>query len=284
MIPSEEEFPYAFRLVSEVLESNGSSSMASVCGSTLSLMDAGVPIKAPVSGVAMGLIKEGEFYTILTDIQGLEDHHGDMDFKVAGTAKGVTAIQMDIKIAGIDRNILRDALEQARRGRLHILDRMLAVLPASRPELSPYAPRIITLTISTDKIRDVIGPGGKTIKKIIEETGAKIDIEDDGRVFIAAADVEAGRKTVEIIEQLTSDVEVGKTYTGKVTRLMNFGAFVEILPGKEGLVHISQLALERVAKVEDVVNVGDEVTVKVTEIDRQGRVNLSRKDVLRQKK
>ncbi|MDR1205525.1 MAG: polyribonucleotide nucleotidyltransferase [Peptococcaceae bacterium] len=283
MIPSEEEFPYAFRLVSEVLESNGSSSMASVCGSTLSLMDAGVPIKAPVSGVAMGLIKEGEYYTILTDIQGLEDHHGDMDFKVAGTAKGVTAIQMDIKIAGIDRNILRDALEQARKGRLHILDRMLAALPAPRAELSPYAPRIITLTISTDKIRDVIGPGGKTIKKIIEETGAKIDIEDDGRVFIAAADVEAGRRTVEIIEQLTSDVEVGKTYTGKVTRLMNFGAFVEILPGKEGLVHISQLALERVAKVEDVVNVGDEVTVKVTEIDRQGRVNLSRKDVLRQR-
>jgi polyribonucleotide nucleotidyltransferase len=284
MIPSEEEFPYAFRLVSEVLESNGSSSMASVCGSTLSLMDAGVPIKAPVSGVAMGLIKEGEYYTILTDIQGLEDHHGDMDFKVAGTAKGVTAIQMDIKIAGIDRNILRDALEQARKGRLHILEKMLAALPAPRAELSPYAPRIITLTISTDKIRDVIGPGGKTIKKIIEETGAKIDIEDDGRVFIAAMNVEAGKRTVEIIEQLTSDVEVGKIYTGKVTRLMNFGAFVEVLPGKEGLVHISQLAMERVGKVEDVVTVGDEITVKVTEIDRQGRVNLSRKEVLRQKK
>jgi polyribonucleotide nucleotidyltransferase len=284
MIPSEAEFPYAFRLVSEVLESNGSSSMASVCGSTLSLMDAGVPIKAPVSGVAMGLIKEGDYYTILTDIQGLEDHHGDMDFKVAGTAKGVTAIQMDIKISGIGRDILKDALEQARKGRLFILDQMLSVLPKPRTELSPYAPRIITLTIDTDKIRDVIGPGGKMIKKIIEETGAKIDIEDDGRIFIAAVDVEAGRRTVEIIERLTSDVEVGKIYTGKVTRLMNFGAFVEVLPGKEGLVHISQLALERVGKVEDVVTVGDIVTVKVTEIDRQGRVNLSRRDVLRSAK
>jgi polyribonucleotide nucleotidyltransferase len=284
MIPSEDEFPYAFRLVSEVLESNGSSSMASVCGSTLSLMDAGVPIKAPVSGVAMGLIKEGDDYTILTDIQGLEDHHGDMDFKVAGTAKGVTAIQMDIKISGIGRDILKDALEQARKGRLFILDQMLSVLPKPRAELSPYAPRIITLTIDTDKIRDVIGPGGKMIKKIIEETGAKIDIEDDGRIFIAAVDVEAGKRTVEIIERLTSDVEVGKIYTGKVTRLMNFGAFVEVLPGKEGLVHISQLALERVGKVEDVVTVGDIVTVKVTEIDRQGRVNLSRRDVLRNAK
>jgi polyribonucleotide nucleotidyltransferase len=284
MIPSEEEFPYTLRLVSEVLESNGSTSMASVCGSTLSLMDAGVPIKAPVAGVAMGLIKEGDYYSILTDIQGLEDANGDMDFKVAGTAQGITAIQMDIKIAGIDRDILRDALEQARRGRLFILDKMLAVISKPRPELSPYAPRIITTTIDPDKIRDVIGPGGKTIKKIVEDTGAKIDIEDDGRVFIAAVDAEAGQKALRIIESLTNEVEVGEIYLGKVNRLMNFGAFVEILPGKEGLVHISQLAEERVGKVEDVVSIGDEILVKVTEIDRQGRINLSRKEVLRQQK
>jgi len=234
--------------------------------------------------VAMGLIKEGDYYSILTDIQGLEDANGDMDFKVAGTAKGITAIQMDIKIAGIDRNILRDALEQARRGRLFILDKMLSVISKPRPELSPYAPRIITTTIDPDKIRDVIGPGGKTIKKIVEDTGAKIDIEDDGRVFIAAVDAEAGQKALRIIESLTKEVEVGEIYLGKVNRLMNFGAFVEILPGKEGLVHISQLAEERVGKVEDVVSIGDEILVKVTEIDRQGRINLSRKEVLRQQK
>jgi len=281
MIPSEVEFPYSFRLVSEVLESNGSSSMGSVCGSTLSLMDAGVPLKKPVSGVAMGLVKDGDYYSILTDIQGLEDALGDMDFKVAGTADGITAIQMDIKVDGLTRSILADALEQAKKGRMHILGKMLEVLPGPRPELSPFAPRIITLQIHPDKIRDVIGPGGKIIKKIIEDTGVSIDIEDDGRVFIAAVDVEAGKKAVSIIEGLVAEVEVGATYTGKVTRLMNFGAFVEILPGKEGLVHISQLALERVEKVEDVVNVGDELTVKVTEIDRQGRVNLSRKEVIR---
>lgn len=281
MIPSEVEFPYSFRLVSEVLESNGSSSMGSVCGSTLSLMDAGVPLKKPVSGVAMGLVKDGDYYSILTDIQGLEDALGDMDFKVAGTADGITAIQMDIKVDGLTRGILTDALDQAKKGRLHILGKMLEVLPAPRPELSPFAPRIITLQIHPDKIRDVIGPGGKIIKKIIEETGVSIDIEDDGRVFIAAVDVEAGKKAVSIIEGLVAEVEVGVTYTGKVTRLMNFGAFVEILPGKEGLVHISQLALERIEKVEDVVKVGDVLTVKVTEIDRQGRVNLSRKEVLR---
>lgn len=280
VIPSENEFPYTIRLVSEILESNGSSSMASVCGSTLSLMDAGVPIAAPVSGVAMGLVKDGEQYAILTDIQGLEDALGDMDFKVAGTEKGVTAIQMDIKIGGLSEDILRDALAQAQRGRMHILGKMLEVLPAARTELSPHAPRMITMQINPDKIRDVIGPGGKTIKKIIDETGVKIDIEDDGRVFIAAVDLEAGHQAVKIIERLTMDVEVGATYTGKVTRIMNFGAFVEILPGKDGLVHISQLARERVAKVEDVVNIGDEVTVKVTEIDRQGRVNLSRRDLL----
>jgi polyribonucleotide nucleotidyltransferase len=281
MIPSETDFPYAIRLVSEAIESNGSTSMGSVCGSTLSLMDAGVPIKAPVSGVAMGLVKEGENFTILTDIQGLEDALGDMDFKVAGTTKGVTAIQMDIKIAGINRAILESALAQAHRGRMHILGKMLEVIDKPRPELSPFAPRIITLQIDPDKIRDVIGPGGKIIKKIIEDTGVTIDIEDDGKVFIAAVDQEAARKAVHIIETLVRDVEVGATYLGKVTRLMNFGAFVEILPGKEGLVHISQLARERVAKVEDVVKIGDELLVKVTEIDRQGRINLSRKALLK---
>jgi len=281
VIPSETEFPYTIRLVSEVIESNGSTSMGSVCGSTLSLMDAGVPIKAPVSGVAMGLVKDGDNYTILTDIQGMEDALGDMDFKVAGTTKGVTAMQMDMKISGITKDIFVDALAQAKRGRMHILGKMLEAIQEPRTELSPFAPRIITMEIDPDKIRDVIGPGGKTIKKIIEETGVTIDIEDDGKVFIAAVDVEAGQKAVRIIETLVRSVEIGASYTGKVTRLMNFGAFVEILPGKEGLVHISQLARERVAKVEDVVKVGDEITVKVTEIDRQGRINLSRKELLK---
>ncbi len=280
VIPSEIDFPYTLRLVSEVIESNGSSSMGSVCGSTLSLMDAGVPIIRPVSGVAMGLVKDGDHFSILTDIQGLEDALGDMDFKVAGTDNGITAIQMDIKIAGITREILGAALAQAKRGRKHILDKMLAVIDKPRAEMSPYAPRIITMKIHPDKIRDVIGPGGKIIKKIIDETGVKIDIEDDGNIFIAAVTVEAGQKAIKIIEDLVREVEVGGIYTGKVTRLMAFGAFVEILPGKEGLVHISQLARERVAKVEDVVNVGDVITVKVSEVDRQGRVNLSRKDLL----
>lgn len=284
MIPSEVDFPYALRLVSEVLESNGSTSMGSVCGSTLALMDAGVPIKQPVSGVAMGLIKEGDYYSILTDIQGMEDALGDMDFKVAGTVNGVTAIQMDIKIAGIDRNIMKDALEQARKGRLFIMEKMLSVIKEPREELSPYAPRIITTMIDPDKIREVIGPGGKTIKKIIEDTGVKIDIEDDGRVFIAAVDPEAGKKALRIIEDLTRDVEIGKIYIGKVNRITSFGAFVEILPGKEGLVHISHMAEERVGKVEDVVSLGDEILVKVTEIDKQGRINLSRKEALRQQK
>ena len=282
VIPSEQEFPYTLRLVSEVLESNGSSSMGSVCGSTLSLMDAGVPIKAPVSGVAMGLVKDGEHFTILTDIQGLEDALGDMDFKVAGTAKGITAIQMDIKIDGINREIFAEALAQAKRGREFIMGKMMEAIDAPRKEMSPYAPRIITMQIHPDKIRDIIGPGGKIIKKIVEDTGAKIDVEDDGRVFIAAVDPVSAEKAIKIIESLVAEVEVGKVYVGKVTRLMNFGAFVEILPGKEGLVHISQLALERVNKVEDVVSVGDEVIVKVTEIDKQGRVNLSRKEVLKQ--
>ena len=281
VLPSEEEFPYAMRLVSEVLESNGSSSMASVCGSTLSLMDAGVPIKAPVAGIAMGLVTQGEHYTILTDIQGMEDALGDMDFKVAGTAKGVTAIQMDIKISGLSREILKEALEQAHKGRMHIMGKMLAVIDAPRDNMSPWAPRIITMNIDPDKIRDVIGQGGKVIRGIIEETGAKIDIEDDGTIFIAAVEEAAANKAIEIITNLTKEVEVGEVYLGKVTRLMNFGAFVEVLPGKEGLVHISKLAKERVENVEDVVNVGDEIMVKVVEIDKQGRINLSRKDCLK---
>lgn len=280
VMPSEEEFPYAIRVVSEVLESNGSSSMGSVCGSTLALMDAGVPIKAPVSGVAMGLVTKDDDFTILTDIQGMEDALGDMDFKVAGTTKGVTAIQMDIKIKGLSREILDTALKQAHEGRLHIMDKMLAVLDAPRKELSPYAPRIITMQVHPDKIRDIIGPGGKMIKQITEETGAKIDIDDTGLVYIASVDGEGGAKAKAWIENLTKDVEVGETYVGKVTRLMAFGAFVEVLPGKEGLVHISQLATERVEKVEDIVNVGDEIVVKCVEIDSQGRINLSRKVVL----
>lgn len=281
VLPTEEEFPYAMRLVSEVLESNGSSSMASVCGSTLSLMDAGVPIKAPVASIAMGLVTQGEHYTILTDIQGMEDALGDMDFKVAGTAKGVTAIQMDIKISGLSREILKEALEQAHKGRMHIMGKMLAVIDAPRDNMSPWAPRIITMNIDPDKIRDVIGQGGKVIRGIIEETGAKIDIEDDGTIFIAAVEEAAANKAIEIITNLTKEVEVGEVYLGKVTRLMNFGAFVEVLPGKEGLVHISKLAKERVENVEDVVNVGDEIMVKVIEIDKQGRINLSRKDCLK---
>jgi polyribonucleotide nucleotidyltransferase len=280
MIPPETEFPYAIRLVSEVLESNGSTSMASVCGSTLSLMDAGVPIKAPVAGVAMGLVKEQDQVVVLTDIQGIEDALGDMDFKVAGTKEGITALQMDIKIAGLSREILEKALEQAKRGRMFIMEKMLAVIDKPRPDLSPYAPRIFTMEIDPDKIRDVIGPGGKTIRKIIEETGVKIDIEDDGKIYICAVDQEAAKGAIRRIERLTKEVEVGESYLGKVTRIMNFGAFVEILPGKEGLVHISQLAHERVAKVEDVVHVGDEIIVKVTEIDNQGRINLSCKAAL----
>lgn len=280
VIPSADEFPYTLRLVSEVLESNGSSSMASVCGSTLALMDAGVPIRKPVAGIAMGLVKHGDHVSILTDIQGIEDALGDMDFKVAGTRDGVTALQMDIKISGVSREILWDALMQAREGRLFILDKMAEVISEPRKEISRFAPRIVTINIPPDKIRDVIGPGGKVIRKIVEETGVEIDIEDDGRVFIASSDEAAAAKAIQIIESLTKDVEVGAVYLGKVKRIMNFGAFVEILPGKEGLVHISKLAHERVGKVEDVVNVGDEVMVKVTEIDRMGRINLSRKDAL----
>lgn len=280
VIPSEEEFPYAIRLVSEVLESNGSSSMGSVCASTLSLMDAGVPIKAPVAGVAMGLVKDGEYFTILTDIQGLEDALGDMDFKVAGTAKGITAMQMDIKIDGINKAIFEQALAQAKRGREFIMGKMLECIPAPRKELSKYAPKITAIMVDQDKIAKVIGPGGKTIKSITEKTGAKVDIDESGRVSIAAMDSKAAEMAIKMIEGIVAEAIPGKTYTGKVTRLMNFGAFVEILPGKEGLVHISQLSTERVEKVEDVVSVGDEIVVKVTEIDQKGRINLSRKAVL----
>ena len=284
VLPSVEEFPYAMRVVSEILESNGSSSQASVCGSTMSLMNAGVPIKAPVAGIAMGLVSDGEHFTVLTDIQGMEDALGDMDFKVAGTAKGVTAIQMDIKIHGLSREILLAALQQARRGRLFILDKMAACIDKPAEHLSKYAPKIITLTIPVDKIRDVIGTGGKVINKIIAETGVKMDVEEDGRIYIACEDEANALRAKEWVERLTKDVVVGEKYLGKVTRLMKFGAFVEVLPGKEGLVHVSQLALQRVEKPEDVVHEGDEIMVKVTEIDEKGRINLSRKALLLEKK
>ncbi|WP_026485873.1 polyribonucleotide nucleotidyltransferase [Caldanaerobius polysaccharolyticus] len=284
VIPSEDEFPYTIRLVSEVLSSNGSTSQASVCGSTLALMDAGVPIKAPVAGVAMGLIKEGDKVAILTDIQGLEDFLGDMDFKVAGTAKGINAIQMDIKIHGIGKEILQKALEQARKGRLYILEKMLQVIDKPRPHLSPYAPKILTTVVDVDKIRDIIGTGGKTINKIIDETHTKIDIEEDGRIYVSAPDIEACKRAIEMIESIAKDVEVGTTYLGKVTRITPFGAFVEIAPGKEGLVHISKLSKTRIKSVEEAVSVGDKILVKVTDIDKQGRINLSRKDALEDSK
>lgn len=276
VIPSEEEFPYAIRLVSEVLSSNGSSSMASTCGSTLALMDAGVPIKAPVAGIAMGLIKDDNSHkvAVLSDIQGLEDFLGDMDFKVTGTSKGITAIQMDIKIKGIDKNILTTALEQARAGRMYIMDKMLAVIEKPRAELSKYAPKIISFNINPDKIKDVIGSGGKMINKIIEETGVKIDITDEGLVYIATPDSDMAEKAKQIILNIAEDLEVGKIYSGKVVKIMNFGAFVEIAPGKDGMVHISKLSKKRVEKVEDVVKVGDEVEVEVLKIDDKGRVDF----------
>lgn len=280
MIPSKEEFPYAIRVVSEVLSSNGSTSQGSVCGSTLSLLDAGVPLKDMVAGIAMGLIKEDEKVAILSDIQGMEDFLGDMDFKVAGTKNGITAIQMDIKISGIDEAILRQALAQAKDGRLHILGEMQKTITEPRPEISPYAPAVITMQIHPDKIRDVIGTGGKVINKIIEETGVKIDIENDGTVFILAVERDMGKRAKEIIEGIVEEPEVGKTYTAKVTRMMAFGAFVEILPGKEGLLHVSQYDHKRIEKIDDVLKVGDEVQVKLTEIDGQGRLNLSRKVLL----
>jgi len=280
VLPNKDDFPYTIRIVSDITESNGSSSMATVCGGSLALMDAGVPVKAAVAGVAMGLIKEGDEYIILTDILGDEDHVGDMDFKVAGTREGVTALQMDIKLDGLPTEVLKRALDQARAGRVHILDRMDEVLPAHRAELSPYAPRIQTLDIPTDKIRDLIGPGGKIIRGIIEQTGVSIDVEDDGHVTVASADLDALERAMTIIRGIVTDPEPGQVYTGKVVRIMNFGAFVEILPGKDGLVHISELEWGRVGKVEDVCKVGDEMTVKVVEIDSQGRLNLSRRLML----
>ncbi|KIL50519.1 polyribonucleotide nucleotidyltransferase [Jeotgalibacillus alimentarius] len=284
VLPDEKDFPYTIRLVSEVLESNGSTSQASICASTLAMMDAGVPLKAPVAGIAMGLVKSGEDYTILTDIQGMEDFLGDMDFKVAGTAKGVTALQMDIKIDGLTKEILEEALMQAKEGRMHILDSMLSTISEPRTELSEYAPKIIQMSINPDKIRDVIGPSGKTINKIIEETGVKIDIEQDGTVFIASADSEMNAKAKQIIEDMVREAKVGQNYLGKVKRIEKFGAFVEIFSGKDGLVHISELQEERTNKVEDVLSLGDQIEVKVTEIDNQGRVNLSRKAVLKEQK
>ncbi|QZA33713.1 polyribonucleotide nucleotidyltransferase [Hydrogenibacillus sp. N12] len=280
VIPSEKEFPYTIRLTSEVLESNGSTSQASICASSMALMDAGVPIKAPVAGIAMGLIMEGDRYAVLTDIQGMEDHLGDMDFKVAGTADGVTALQMDIKIAGITVDIMREALLQARRARLFILEKMREAIAEPRPTLSPYAPKILTMKIDPEKIREVIGPGGRVINRIIEETGTEIDIEQDGTIYIASPDPEKNARAKELIENIVREVVVGETYLGTVKRIEKFGAFVEVLPGKEGLVHISQLAPTRVNRVEDVVKVGDTILVKVIEIDEYGRVNLSRKAVI----
>ena len=281
MIPSVEEFPYAIRVVSEVLSSNGSTSQGSICGSTLALMDAGVPIKAPVAGISCGLITEGDRWMTMVDIQGVEDFFGDMDFKVGGTKKGITAIQMDLKIDGLTPEIIKEAFAKTHKARNYILDEvMLKAIPAPRPELSPYAPKMLTMTIDPDKIREVIGSGGKTIQKICAECNVKIDIEDDGHVFISAINIDDCRAAVDIIETIVNDPEVGAIYRGVVTRLMNFGAFVEIAPGKEGLVHISKLDTRRVEKVEDVVSVGDEVVVMVTEIDQQGRINLSRKDAI----
>lgn len=281
VLPSKEEFPYTILLVSEILSSNGSSSMASTCGSTLALMDAGVPITAPVSGIAMGIIVGDEKnYKVLTDIQGLEDHYGDMDFKAAGTAKGLTAIQMDVKVDGVTLPMLEAVLIQAKGNRAEILEKMLATLPEARTTLSPYAPRIIVLHINPEKIRDVIGPGGKMINRIIDETGVEIDIEDDGSVFVTSPDEVSSKKAVEWINNLTREVKPGELFQGRVTRLMNFGAFVEVLPNQEGLVHISELANERVERVEDIVQVGDIIPVIVKNIDDQGRINLSRKAAL----
>ncbi len=280
VIPPKEDFPYTLRLVSEIMSSNGSSSMASVCGSTLALMDTGVPIKAPVSGVAMGLVTDGERYQILTDIQGSEDHLGDMDFKVAGTEKGITALQMDIKISGLSTELMAEALEQSHQARLHILEKMLETIDKPRPELKPHVPRVTTVTIPVDKIGAIIGPGGKTIRAIQEETGARIDIEEDGTVFIATADGESEAMARQRIEALTETPIVGRIYTGRVVRTTDFGAFVQILPNTDGMVHISQLDSERIEKVEDVARVGDEITVMVTNIDPMGKIRLSRQAVL----
>jgi polyribonucleotide nucleotidyltransferase len=279
VVPNIDDFPYVIRVVSEITESNGSSSMASVCGTSLALMDAGVPIKTPVAGIAMGLIKEGDDFAVLSDIMGDEDHLGDMDFKVAGSAEGITALQMDIKIDGITNEIMETALAQAKEGRLHILDRMNESLSETREEMSEYAPRTISFKIDPSKIRDVIGKGGATIRSLTEKTGASIDLTDDGIVKVASVDKSAGEEAKRLIEEITADVEVGKIYEGKVARLMDFGAFVTILPGKDGLVHISQISDEHVEKVSDKLTEGDVVKVKVLEIDRQGRVRLSMKEI-----
>lgn len=280
VVPSHVDFPYTIRIVSDVLESNGSSSMASVCGGSLSLMDAGVPIKDAVAGIAMGLIKEGDEFAVLSDILGDEDHLGDMDFKVTGTRNGVTALQMDIKIGGVSREVLFTALEQAREGRLHILSKMEEAITQARTNISIYAPRIITMQVKPDKVREVIGPGGKVIKGIIEQTGVKIDIEDSGKINIASSDYKAIEKAIQIIKEITAEVEIGKIYMGTVRKIMDFGAFVEVLPGTDGLVHISQLSNERVQNVTDVLKEGDKVMVKVLEVDKQGKIRLSRKDAL----
>jgi polyribonucleotide nucleotidyltransferase len=283
VMPSEEDFPYVVRMVSDILESNGSSSMASVCGGSLSMMDAGVPIKKAVAGVAMGMIADGGSFGILTDIQGLEDHYGDMDFKVAGTRDGVTALQMDNKAGGITRSILEQALGQAREGRMKILDKMAEAIDRPRPEISPNAPRILTLSIDPEKIRDVIGPGGKVIRSIVAQTGAKIDVEDDGRVFISAMESESAQAAMKIVNDLTREVKAGEMFVGKVTRMINFGVFVEILPGKEGLLHVSEISVNHIPKIDDAFSVGDEVLVIVKEIDDMNRINLSRRRALEQK-
>lgn len=284
VIPDEKDFPYTIRLVSEVLESNGSTSQASICASTLAMMDAGIPIKAPVAGIAMGLVKKGEHYSVLTDIQGMEDHLGDMDFKVAGTEKGVTALQMDIKIEGLSREILEEALTQAKKGRMQILEHMLSTINQPRGHLSEYAPKILMVKINPDKIRDVIGPGGKQINKIIEETNVKIDTEQDGTIYISSANEEMNQKAKNMIENIVREAVVGEYYMGKVKRIEKFGAFLEIFPGKDGLLHISEIQEERTNKVEDVLKMGDELLVKVIEIDQQGRVNLSRKVVVKEQR
>ena len=283
VLPSAEEFPYTVRIVSDILESNGSSSMASVCGGTLSLMDAGVPIKSPVAGIAMGLVKEKEKYAVLTDIAGAEDHYGDMDFKVAGTESGITSLQMDIKIGGLTMEIMSEALEQARQGRLFILEKMLETIPAFRNDTSKYAPKIHSLRINQNKIRDVIGPGGKVIRGIVEKTGVKIDVNDDGVVNIAALDENSAQKAIQIVKDLTAEPEMGKIYLGKVVRIVDFGAFVEIFPGRDGLLHISEIAEHRIRDVKDELKTGDQIMVKVVGVDGQ-KIKLSRKAVLQEQR
>ena len=282
VVPSKEQFPYTIRVVSDILESNGSSSMASVCGASLALMDAGVPLKAHVAGIAMGLVKEGDKYGILTDIMGTEDHYGDMDFKVAGTEKGITALQMDIKIRGVSIDIMRTALQNAREARLFVLGKMREALEKPRPEMSPYAPRFVTIKIRTEKIREIIGPGGKVIRGIQEATGAKIDVEDDGRVTIFSPDNESVQKALGMIQDICREVELDRIYLGKVRKITEFGAFVEVIPNTDGLLHISQIAESRIRAVTDVLTEGDEVLVKVIEIDGNGKMRLSRKMALRE--